>query len=79
MHVAAALRRPQVALHGPQDPALWGPVNAKARIVRSDCPKCPTLRFGFEYHRKDQACMARIGIEEVKAAVDAAFDNPEGI
>ena len=75
MHLAAALKRPQVALFGPADPRLWGPANAKARVVTSDCPSCPSLRFGSEYHRKDPSCMARIGVEGVKAAVEASFDN----
>jgi ADP-heptose:LPS heptosyltransferase len=68
MHVAAAMGRPQVALHGPTDPALWGPINPLARVIRSDCPLCPSLRLGFEYHARDQSCMARIDVETVKSA-----------
>jgi len=68
MHVAAAFRRPQVALHGPTNPAIWGPVNDLARVVSSDCPECPCLRLGFEYHRRDASCMERISIDAVKAA-----------
>jgi lipopolysaccharide heptosyltransferase II len=75
MHLAAALRRRQVALHGPTDVRLRGPSNTRARVVKTDCSKCPCLRFGHEYHRKDQACMARISVESVKAAVEALFDN----
>ena len=69
MHIAAALRKKQVALHGPTDPLLWGPVNPNAIVIQSSCPVCPSLRLGFEYHRKNQSCMALIGAEEVKAAV----------
>ena len=69
MHIAAALRKKQVALHGPTDPLLWGPINPNAIVIQSSCPVCPSLRLGFEYHRKNQSCMALIGAEEVKAAV----------
>lgn len=76
MHIAAALQRPQIALHGPTDPGIWGPLNPKARVIRTSCPDCPSLRLGFEYHRRDSSCMARIGIDEVEAAASALIDNP---
>jgi heptosyltransferase-2 len=79
MHVAAALHRPQVALHGPTNPVLWGPVNDKAVVVRSSCPSCPCLILGFEYHSTDGSCMARIGVEQVKQAFSQLFDNQRGI
>ncbi len=69
MHVAAALKKPQVALHGPTNPKLWGPLNPNARIIQSSCPKCPCLNLGFEYHSKNQSCMAKIEIETVKKAI----------
>lgn len=69
MHIAAAMGRRQIALHGPTDPALWGPVNPNAVVVRSSCPECPCLRLGFEYHRFDSSCMSRIDTGEVKDAV----------
>jgi len=75
MHVAGALKRPQVAMFGPAAARLWGPLNVRARVVQSECPLCPCLRFGGEFHRKDQSCMARISVETVKAAVEASFDN----
>lgn len=75
MHVAAALKRPQVALHGPTNPALWGPANERAVVVTSACPGCPCLRLGFEYHRKDQSCMRTIETGTVKQAILSAFDK----
>lgn len=71
MHIAAALKKKQVALHGPTNPALWGPLNPNAKIVASNCPKCPCLRLGFEYHAFDQSCMKRIQVHEVQAAVES--------
>lgn len=69
MHVAAALHIPQVALHGPTNPLLWGPLNPNAQVVQSSCPKCPSLKLGYEYHTNDQSCMRRIEIDTVKEAV----------
>ena len=75
MHIAAALNKKQVALHGPTNPALWGPLNPQAAIVKTDCPQCPSLRLGFEYHRRNQDCMRRIEIEAVKKAVREIVDK----
>ncbi len=75
MHLAAAFKKPQVALHGPTDPTIWGPLNSHAVIVSSPCPQCPCLKLGFEYHRKDQSCMAQIGSAEVKKAISSLLGN----
>ncbi|MBI5473906.1 MAG: glycosyltransferase family 9 protein [Ignavibacteriae bacterium] len=69
MHIAAALQKKQLALHGPTNALLWGPVNPNAVVVRSSCPGCPSLRLGFEYHRRDQFCMNLIEVDEVKASL----------
>lgn len=68
MHVAAALKAPQIALHGPTNARRWGPINPNAVVVESTCPGCPSTHLGFEYHRLDGHCMAQIGVEEVLAA-----------
>jgi len=75
MHIAAALSKPQVALHGPTNPVLWGPLNPQAVVVSSTCPKCPCLKLGFEYHAADQSCMAFIDVETVKQAVSTALSD----
>lgn len=69
MHLAAALSKRQVALHGPTNPLFWGPLNPKAVIVSSPCAQCPCLKLGFEYHAPDQSCMAKIDVDVVKQAV----------
>ncbi len=69
MHIAAALQKPQIALHGPTDPGLWGPLNPRAVVIKTSCPGCPSLKLGFEYHRYDQSCMARIPVDQVMDAV----------
>jgi ADP-heptose:LPS heptosyltransferase len=75
MHVAAALGRPQVALHGPTDPAKWGPLNPAAVVVRSTCPGCPSQDMGWEYHRTDGFCMEQVGVDPVHAAARALLDG----
>lgn len=77
MHIAAALGKPQVALHGPTNPVLWGPLNPHARVIASPCGVCPTLKLGFEYHRRDSSCMSQISIESVKQTISALIDNPK--
>jgi heptosyltransferase-2 len=69
MHLAAALRIPQVVLEGPNDPAKWGPLNPDAVIVRSSCPGCPCLDMGWEFHRTDGYCMAQITVDEAYEAL----------
>jgi ADP-heptose:LPS heptosyltransferase len=75
MHVAAALRLPQLVLEGPNDPAKWGPLNPDAHILRSSCPGCPCLDFGWEFHRTDGFCMEQIGEEEVLDALRRMLDS----
>lgn len=79
MHVAAALGKKQVALHGPTNPILWGPLNSNAKVIQSPCAQCPCLKLGFEYHSFDSSCMSKIGIAEVKSAVGEFIDIQGGI
>ena len=73
MHLAAALRLPQVVLEGPNDPARWGALNPNAVVIRTTCPGCPCLDFGFEFHRTDGFCMEQIPVEEVHRAAAAVL------
>lgn len=70
MHIAAAWNIPQIALHGPTDVRLWGPINPNATVISSRCPECPCLKLGFEYHTRNGSCMAQITEAEV---LDAAL------
>lgn len=70
MHIASAFQIPQIALHGPTNPSVWGPLNPKAVVIKSSCPQCPCLKLGFEYHTNDQSCMERISVTEVQAAIN---------
>jgi ADP-heptose:LPS heptosyltransferase len=75
MHIAAALQKPQVALHGPTNSRKWGPLNPKAVVIRSSCPDCPCLDLGFEYHRTDGFCMEQISVEEVFQAAKKLMEQ----
>lgn len=44
MHLAAALRIPQIAIFGSTDPELTGPLNPRARILRIPLPCAPCFR-----------------------------------
>ncbi|MBI5215756.1 MAG: glycosyltransferase family 9 protein [Ignavibacteriae bacterium] len=70
MHLASALKVPQVALHGPTNADIWGPINPNAIVIKSSCPHCPCLDLGFEYHRTDGYCMEQICVEEVIAVCE---------
>ncbi|MGQ0720851.1 MAG: glycosyltransferase family 9 protein [Candidatus Eiseniibacteriota bacterium] len=78
MHVAAALAKPQVALHGPTNPLLWGPRNPRARVLQADLPAGPSLVLGFEYRPEDRDCMRTIRLEQVTDAVGALLDERRG-
>jgi len=71
MHLAAAMRVPQVALHGPTNPKQWGPLNPNAAVIQSRCPECPCLDLGFEYHRSDGYCMEQIDPDDVFRAASS--------
>ena len=45
MHLADAVGTPLVAIHGPSDPARWGPRSKGARVVRVDLPCSPCNRI----------------------------------
>jgi ADP-heptose:LPS heptosyltransferase len=42
MHMASAVETPSIAIHGPTDPALSGPISHYATVLRSDiwCSPC---------------------------------------
>ncbi|MEK6570747.1 MAG: glycosyltransferase family 9 protein, partial [Bacteroidota bacterium] len=75
MHVFAALRVPQIALHGPTNKKKWGPLNPNAIVIESSCSGCPCLDLGFEYHRADGYCMAQISVDEVYDAATELLDH----
>lgn len=70
MHLAAALDRPMVALHGPTNPLRWGPLSDNAIIVGPGPERnCAYLDLGFEYPDKPPDCMGCISVAEVSTAL----------
>jgi heptosyltransferase-3 len=71
MHLAAALDRPMIALHGPTDPRRWGPLSNAAIVLGPGREQGGAyLHLGFEYPRTPPDCMGRISVGEVAAALD---------
>ena len=74
LHVAAALGTPTIGIFGPTSPWHWAPLNPIAAVIETTselpCRPChkPTCRL--QHHR----CMRDIPMEQVTAAVRAAFD-----
>jgi len=73
MHLAAALNVPVVGLHGPTNPARWGPIGGNAQIVRPSSDECCYLNLGWEYPRNPPDCMGAIAVEQVSLAVFRAL------
>jgi ADP-heptose:LPS heptosyltransferase len=70
MHLAAALGRPTLALHGPTNPCRWGPVGAMTRVVGpGPAVGGGYLNLGFEYPTNPPDCMGMIEVEEVWLAL----------
>ncbi|MDD5259376.1 MAG: glycosyltransferase family 9 protein [bacterium] len=69
MHIAAAVKTPVVALHGPTDPRKWGPWGGKHIILTAKSSCSPCLYLGFEYACHDYPCMATITVDEVYGAI----------
>ncbi|MBN1822893.1 MAG: glycosyltransferase family 9 protein [Endomicrobiales bacterium] len=65
MHMASALNKPLVAIHGPTNPAKWGPRNKNSVIVQAKLECVPCLYLGFEYGCGANRCMEAISVEEV--------------
>lgn len=72
MHLAAAVRIPQVVLFGPTDLAATGPLNPRARLVYMavECSPC-----GLRTCPVDHRCMQRIEVASVFESVRAALQE----
>lgn len=76
MHMAGVLDTPVVALFGPSDPNLWGPVGNRKMVVSCgpmECQPCDQKNCLYE----GVHCMTRIELEEVKKAVERLWTLAE--
>jgi len=71
MHMAAALGTPVVALFGPSDYRVWGPLSDKAVVVMKNeqFPCVPCRKDGCDSSKKS-ACLDAISVEDVIAAIN---------
>jgi lipopolysaccharide heptosyltransferase I len=70
MHLAAALQRPLVALFGPTNPARTGPYGRGQDVLQVDLDCAPCYLRTLRQCPHDHACMQRLAVEAVMAAVD---------
>jgi heptosyltransferase-2 len=70
MHLANALGVPVVGVFGPTDPAVTGPFEPPAAVVKKDVPCWPCSYRKCPY---DHRCMLRISAEEVYGAAEALW------
>ena len=78
MHLAAALDTPLVALHGPTNPARWGPLSGHATVIVPEGVPSGYLNLGFEFPRQVIECMSAIPVATVLDAARRALaaDGP---
>ena len=72
LHLAVALGRPVVAIHGPTAPALTGPIpGARAHVLRVaiPCSPCYNLRVPADCPLGHTLCMSLLPAEQVIAAI----------
>lgn len=71
MHMAAAVETPVIAIHGPTNPALSGPVCRNATVLRSDiwCSPCYQAKETADCRFFTTQCMKNIQPMQVLAAV----------
>ena len=68
LHIAAALRRPLVALYGPTSPALTGPLGGAPRTVVLHHPDCCPQVPCYRPHHPSHPGMEAITVDEAYAA-----------
>lgn len=67
MHIACALGKPVIALHGPTDPAISGPTTPDAIVLRHDlwCSPCYDASATAECRFGNPVCMKSLAPEDV--------------
>jgi heptosyltransferase-2 len=70
IHLANALRVPVIGIFGPTDPAVTGPFEQPAAVVKKDVPCWPCSYRKCPY---DHRCMMSINPEEVYRAAEALW------
>ncbi|MFQ5788132.1 MAG: glycosyltransferase family 9 protein [Thermodesulfobacteriota bacterium] len=69
LHIASILDTPVVGIYGPKDPAIYGPYNGKAIVIKKDVPCSPCRKRTCG----DPICMSSILPESVFLGVEKLF------
>jgi lipopolysaccharide heptosyltransferase I len=69
LHIASILDIPVVGIYGPKDPAIYGPYNGKAIVIKKDVPCSPCRKRTCS----DPKCMTSIPPEDVFRGVEKLF------
>jgi ADP-heptose:LPS heptosyltransferase len=78
MHLAAAVGTPVVALFGPSDPARYGPLSIRSRVVTADlwCRPCNRVRRPpARCQGRVPDCLNGIDAETVYVAADSLLKS----
>ncbi|HEY6542669.1 MAG TPA: glycosyltransferase family 9 protein, partial [Ktedonobacteraceae bacterium] len=73
MHIADALGTPLIAIHGPTDPAQFGPVSPAATVLKSGiwCSPCYNVKDPADCRFYTTQCMKNITPAQVFEVVEA--------
>jgi ADP-heptose:LPS heptosyltransferase len=73
-HLASALGRPTIAVFGPTDPKIWGPLGRHTKIVTSGyaCSPCSETDRG---QCTDAQCLERVEAGDIMRVVDDIFSH----
>lgn len=74
-HIAAALNKSQICLHGPTNVNRWRPYSENTLSVTPSKGKYGYLHFGSEYNLADGNCMDNISVSDVLNAYKTFYIN----
>ena len=71
LHLASAVGRPVVGLHGPSRSRQWGAISPNSRSIDAAHPSAGYIQFGFEDHPRAREIMRSISVDEVYKAASS--------
>lgn len=75
LHLAAAIGKPVLGLHGPTNPKRWGPVGEKHISVLSSHKQAAVLNLGFEYPNDAERIMPALRVGQVLTGWNALVEK----
>ena len=77
MHVAAALRKPVVALFGPTNPERTGPYRQRKNVLQNVNLPCVPCMISRCHYPKPLECLRSISVDAVVNEIDARYSAGE--